>query len=142
MTLAENKNFESISLYKTLNIEEITSTLPTEHLSKERQSRFELALRLNRAYRKDKSFTQAEIDKVFLIDKGHVAGKEIHIVTKKGIIFILNERKFLNGYNSFITILLGRPNQVKRLYDACKLDCPIEILDFCSKWQSQHYNAS
>jgi hypothetical protein len=51
------------------------------------------------------------------LDKNHPAGKELHCVTHSGIIFILNERKYELNIPCLITILLARPNQVKRLYE-------------------------
>ncbi len=136
MNISENKNFLGVSQYKTLSIEEILKAYQTEHLSAERKERLNLAIRLNRQYLgkgKDKKAVQAEVDKVFLVDKGHEAGKELHCVTKKGIIFILNERKYQKGYDSFITALIGRPNQVKRLYDECGLQVSEDILDICKR---------
>ena len=143
MTVTENENFQEVILYETLNIEDILSACQTEHLSSERKERFELALRLNRKYEgkgKNKTIRQTEIDKVFLVDKGHEAGKELHCVTKKGIIFILNERKYLMGYGALITALIARRNQIIRLYKACNLYAPQEIIDRCKTYVEQGYN--
>ena len=141
MTITENKNFISVSEYKTkLSIKDIENAYETEHLSFERLERLELARKLNSEYDKDKKCVQAEIDRIFLVDKGHKAGMELHCVTKKGIIFILNERKYRNGNNSFITALIGRPNQVKRLYEACNLTVAEKILNKCKYYQSQKLN--
>lgn len=141
MTTKDNKSFVSVKeFYMPLSIEDIKGQLPTEHLSEERQNRIDFAFKLNRVYAKDKSFVQAEADKVFLVDKGHKDGKEIHFVTKKGIIFILNEQKFLYGKNSFVTVLLGRPNQIKRLYEACNLVVSENIIDYCRMYQQKGYN--
>lgn len=143
MNVFENKNFLEVTAYETLNIESILSACQTEHLSSERQERFELALRLNKTYEgkgKNKTSHQTEIDKVFLVDKGHEAGKELHCVTKKGIIFILNERKYLKGYDALITALIARKNQVKRLYEACNLKTPESILKRCAVYEEKGYN--
>lgn len=141
MTTEENKNFISVKeFYMPLSIKDIENQLPTEHLSEKRQNRINFAFKLNRVYTKEGEVHQSEVDRVFLVDKGHIAGKEIHIVTKKGIIFILNESKFLYGKHSFITVLLGRPNQVKRLYEACNLVVPENILNYCKKYQENGLN--
>ena len=50
-------------------------------------------------------------------------------MTKKGIIFILNRDKFENHTNSFITVLIARPNQVIRLYKECGIIVPQSIID-------------
>ncbi len=143
MNVFENENFLEVIQYNNLKIEDILSACQTEHLSSERQERFELALRLNRTYEgkgKNKTSRQTEIDKVFLVDKGHEAGKELHCVTKKGVIFILNERKYLKGYGALITALLARRNQVKRLYKACNLTVPESILERCAIYEAKGYN--
>ena len=142
MTVSENENFLNVVQYKNLKIEDVLAACKTEHLSSERVERFKLALRLNKVYDdKNKEIShQAEIDKVFLVDKGHKAGKELHCITKKGIIFILNERKYLNGCNALITALIARENQVIRLYEACNLYAPEEILKKCKNHVSLGYN--
>ena len=140
MRVSENKRFVRVQKYKDLDIDDILSKVPTEHLSNERLERFEFSKKLNRVYAKDKSFTQAKINRVFLVDKGHEAGAELHCITEKGIIFILNERKFINETACFITSLIGRPNQVARLYEDCGEKAPEYILDFCRRNQNKGYN--
>lgn len=53
----------------------------------------------------------------------------MHCVTQKGIIFILNKRKYEKHQHSFITVLLARPNQVIRLYKECGLCTPNNIIE-------------
>lgn len=143
MKVSENKNFVEVSTYKNLTIEDVLNSFQTTHLSSERLERFNLAERLNRTYigkGKEKEVIQSDVDKVFLVDKGHKDGKELHCVTKKGIIFILNEEKYKNNDNALITALIGRPNQVARLYEDCNLKAPENILDRCRSYQAQGLN--
>ena len=124
MNIKDNKNFSSVQLYnKKILIKDLYREDFTKHLKDERKKRFYLALEVN----KDKQGKQSEIDRIFLVDKGHKDGPELHCVTKKGVIYILNKEKYENGKNSFITILFARPNQVKRLYEACNLELSRDI---------------
>jgi hypothetical protein len=117
----QNANFLYVAEYEQyIPLNKILKLCGTQHLSGERLERYN--------YAKDNS---EEIDKVFLVDKGHPAGMELHCVAKNGVIWILNERKFLNGEPSLVTILFGRPNQVKRLYEDCGLFVERHILDCC-----------
>lgn len=113
MNLIENKNFKSIEIYETLNLKDVLNTLKTEHLKDKRKERLDLAISLldNNDY----------IEYTFLIDKNHIEGKELHCITHSGIIFILNEYKYNNNIPCFITVLLARPNQIKRLYEPFNL---------------------
>jgi hypothetical protein len=136
MTIGENKNFVSVSGYKTLDISDVLNTCHTAHLTKERQYRIDRAIELN----KGKDGRQSKICKVFLVDKGHKDGKELHCVTEKGIIFILNEQKYLHNKNGFITIFFARPNQVKRLYEEIGESAPESIVKYCVMNQRNHIN--
>lgn len=126
-SIRENDNFFSVEEYKLLDISSVQDALHTEHISKERQNRIDKAFEINRA----SDGSQAPIDAVFLVDKGHKDGKELHCVTENGVIYILNEWKFTKFNRGLITILFARPNQVKRLYDSCKLEMPPGIMKKC-----------
>ena len=140
MNVSENTNFKEVKVYRNLEIEDILNMVPTTHLSLERLERFEFSKKLNRVYSKDKSFKQANINKVFLVDKGHKEGAELHCVTDKGIIFILNEQKFIKNISCFITALIGRPNQVGRLYEECGEKAPEYIMNLCRKYKTNDLN--
>lgn len=113
-----NKNFKYIGKYeRTLSLSEILNNKQTLHINKNRFFRFKKALELN---------NNSEIDKSFLVDKGHPNGPEIHNVSEKGIIFIINAKT-----KKLVTILIARPNQIKRLYIACNLKVPHKIIQ-CS----------
>lgn len=130
LSIRQNNNFKSVCLYKkSLHINEVLEEGHTYHLD-DRNSRFKEAIKLNSYV----DGVQADIDRVFLVDKGYKDGPELHCVTKKGIIFILNKEKYENHRNSFITILIARPNQVIRLYKECGLIVPQNILDKTKKY--------
>lgn len=82
--------------------------------------RYKIATKYNR---------KAKIDKTFLVDKGHPDGPELHSVSQNAVIFIINAET-----RRFITVLLARPGQVRRLYNSCGLDVPE-----CIKKQAQYY---
>lgn len=126
MTVQENRSFQSVKECKTnYNLSDVISSPATKHLS-ERNLRIRNALNLNNG---------AEVDKVFLVDKGHPNGAELHIVTDKGIIFILNNRT-----GKLITLLIARPNQVRRLYNACGQEPKKSILSRCRYHAENGFN--
>jgi len=136
MDISHNKDFKSVNVHTRIPIKSVLDSYYTQHLKDERKKRIDLALKLNEWT----DGTQAEVDAVFLVDKGHKNGKELHCVTKKGIIFILNERKYILHQNAFITALIARPNQVKRLYDNCGLHASEKILSKCRNNQISGFN--
>lgn len=131
MSVEKNDNFNGVEPAMVCpSINEVTNSFRSFHLANDRADRLDLAFKLNKY---PNSTKDANIDRVFLVDKNHRDGAELHCVSKRGIIFILNERKFLAGENSFITALIARPNQVRRLYEAIGLEAPKAILEICSK---------
>ncbi len=82
------------------------------------------------------------IDNVFVVDNGDVRGKELHVVSEQGLIYILSkdsvEKCKFNG--ALITVLIARPNQVIRLYRACKLYAPSKIIKKCRLHQELALN--
>jgi hypothetical protein len=47
----------------------------------------------------------------FVVDSGHPNGPELHCVTDKAIVLVYNQKT-----NKFITALIARPKQLKKLY--------------------------
>jgi hypothetical protein len=109
MTIEENTSFKSVEKYDTLVLKDTLELLHTEHLQSSRRERLDKAL--------EESDEDDYIEHTFLVDKGHPAGKELHNVTHSGLILILNEQKYKDKVPCFITVLLARINQIKRLYD-------------------------
>ena len=113
---------------RTVNLKYVKMS---HHAREDRQTRFNLV---------DKLDHEPTIDKAFIVDKGHRNGKEIHCVSKKGIIYILNLRKYLNNYNSLITVMVARPRQITRLYEACNLRASESIVKCSRENQKLGYN--
>ena len=103
----------------------------SDHAREDRVARFELVSKLD---------PNPTIDKAFIVDRGHRNGKEIHCVSQKGIIYILNLRKYLKDYNSLVTVMIARPRQVTRLYEACNLLASENIVNHCRHNQQMGYN--
>ena len=99
-----------------IQLNEILHTKQSNHIKEDRKYRLEVAEKL--LLKNDK------IIGTFLVDKNHPNGKEIHCVTKSGLIFILNEKKFKMHKNALITILIAREKQVERLMYACGMFTP------------------
>lgn len=134
MTIAENKNFVSVSLYETcLSLYMIMDLGKTLHMNDRNRNR-----RLSYVFRSLDVYDH--IIAAFLVDKNHPAGKELHCVTKSGIIFILNERKFKEKRPCFVTALIARSNQVARLYEYCGMEAPEAVLRKCEKNVKRHFN--
>lgn len=128
----ENDVFYSAVIAPYIPLTTLLKQQPTYHMDNDRKKRRETAL----------SFLE-ENDRVlfvFELDKGHVAGVELHCVTSSGLIFILNKNKFLHNTNCLVTILLARPGQVSRLFKACKREVPRHTLNKCIYYQKNQLN--
>lgn len=131
VNVKDNPNFRSVALYRNIPIQDVVSVRATAHLRFERHKKLCAAFRKNR----ERDGSQACVDRTFLVDKGHPDGLELHLVTCRGIIFILNEQKYRSGGNAFITALYARPGQASRLYRAAGLKLPEDIWQWCRHWQ-------
>lgn len=91
----------------------------SRHFQQDRLSRYRKILSLEKF---------PVINESFLVDNGHKKGMEIHCVSTHGIIYIYN-------YNSrkLITMIIARPNQIKRLYESCGENIPEIILQEAKK---------
>lgn len=72
---------------------------------------------------------------VFVVDKGHPNGVEIHSITDNAIIIIQN-------YNTkkLVTMLIARPQQIKRYYIAENKAIPLDVVKKAFEHQANHYN--
>lgn len=137
MEVAENKNFMDVMRHDDIDIKTVVHMTVSNHMRDDCRRHYKMALRKN-AY---PDGTQAPVHRTFYVDKGHVDGPEIHCVTEKGVIFILNQEKYERekryGYfcHPLVTVLFARPNQVARLYHAIGEEPPESILSWCTKWQ-------
>ena len=121
MNVKENRNFKKVKFYSySLTLDELKSLRYTKHM--EASNRIKLA-----------RFISGEIVETFFVDKGHKDGAELHCVSENGVIWVLNERKWLSDRPCLVTVLFGRPNQVERLFDACGLKCDDAIIERCKE---------
>ena len=134
MDIANNKNFNSVSLFTGFPV--TTETLKAAGKSLHIQDRSRAA-RIENALRLD---SNPEIDRMFLVDKGHKDGMEVHVVTKEGFIYVFNNMKLFLGQQALVTILVARPNQVERLYEACRLTADESIIAKCREHQQAGLN--
>ena len=121
--MMNNKNFLSVRQYERRLSMELIKILAvsqaTYHASADRMQRIDAAMRLDEG---------SKIAKIFVVDKGHKDGLELHVVSTEGMIYILNKNKFERNVDCFITVLVARPNQVARLYRACNAYAPNSII--------------
>lgn len=68
---------------------------------------------------------------IFIVDKGHKNGKEIHVITENGIIHIYNQHS-----KRYITGLIARPAQLMRY----GVSIPDNVIKKASIHVSMHYN--
>lgn len=71
----------------------------------------------------------------FIVDKGHKNGEEIHSITTTGIIIIQNLRT-----KKLVTMLIARPQQIRRYYEAEGRKAPLQIVELARKHQERGDN--
>ena len=69
------------------------------------------------------------------IDKGHPNGKECHVITDTGIVFIYNENS-----KKLITTLIARPAQIQRYYTMINEKAPAWLLTIAENHTALRYN--
>lgn len=74
-----------------------------------------------------------QIIKEVTIDRGHKNGPEVHKITSTGLIVIYNKQTGI-----MVTILIARPNQIKRYYT--ENEAPQDILRLALKHMKAGYN--
>ena len=140
MDIKTNRTCDSkIELCDThITIEDIISLKRTKH-SYYRNSRWAIALLVNMDAKRN--LAQAPIIKVFKVDRGHIAGPELHAITANGIIFVLNEIKYANNEDALITVLIARCHQIQILYNSCQLTPPQKLMSIAhANQKSRFYN--
>ena len=75
-----------------------------------------------------------KVIKEVTVDRGHRDGIEIHAITDTGIIIIKNRRK-----NSIITMLIARPEQIRRYYREDEV-VPEEVIEIALEHEKKGYN--
>lgn len=95
-------------LNKPINI---NMNLLTKHFNNDRKNRLEL---LNK-----KTTNIGNPVYSFLVNCGHINGKEIHTITEKGVILIHNIKS-----KKLVTMLFARPGQIIRYWKALNMELP------------------
>lgn len=75
-----------------------------------------------------------EVDS-FVVDRGHVNGEEIHVITSTGLIVIYNKAS-----HKMVTILIARPQQIRRYYNNSGEFAPMYLIELAREHQRLGYN--
>lgn len=138
-----HRNAESLFVvkpYRTkeIRISDLEDMSSSDHAKFDRDARFESVFRLNKESKRNGK--QAPIIARFRVDRGHKDGKEIHLVTRRAIVFVLNEHKFEVGLPCIITVLFARPGQIKRLFEGAGEHIPSTVMHQAMYWQDHGMN--
>lgn len=74
-----------------------------------------------------------QVVKEVTVDRGHKNGPEIHKITTTGLVVIYNKRTGI-----MITILIARPNQIRRYY--AEDEAPQNIINLAIEHMKAGYN--
>ena len=118
---------------KRLMIPKIKATSGTIHNSEERVSR-------NNNVNSYEIEHPGEPKDLFMVDRGHKDGKEIHVIKTNAIIEIYNYDKLLTGRSGLITKLIARPQQIRRYYSWCGLSAPNSLLKIAEENEKNGFN--
>lgn len=83
----------------------------------------------------DENVGKGNIIDIFVVDRGHCKGEEIHSVTDTGLIIIKNKTT-----GKIITELIARPEQLRRLYHLEGREPPRKILRLAYQHNASKYN--
>ena len=97
----------------------------TKHYNRERKRREEVIAEIGEGI---------DIDE-FIVDRGHVNGAEVHVITSNAIIKIYNQTT-----KKLVTKLIARPQQIKRYYQAEGKRYPSEIVEIARAHQILNLN--
>ena len=116
-----------------ITLGDITHSVKTYHMKKDRAQRYKRCLDLNR-YEENRKM--AALADTFVVSDPR--GTQLHAVTKLGILFILSKPKFEAGLTSFITVYPIGLKRLYELYDAVGLKPHIDTINAC-KERSRDY---
>lgn len=107
----DRRDSESIERFRR----ELGRLRETEHLHSDRRERV-------RRIARDIGFGHPV--RQCLVDTGHAAGLEVHVLTNTGIVLVFNA-----GSGKLVTVLIARPGQVRRYYEPFGEAVPRDILE-------------
>lgn len=97
--------------------------MDSKHWRKDRQVRSKIIAQIG----------LGQVVKEVVVDRGHRDGPEVHKITTTGLVVICNQRTGI-----MVTVLIARPNQIKRYY--AENEAPQEIINLAFEHMRAGYN--
>lgn len=97
--------------------------MDSKHWKKDRQTRSRIIAQIG----------LGQVVKEIVVDRGHRNGPEVHKITTTGLVVICNQRTGI-----MVTVLIARPNQIKRYY--AENEAPQEIINLAFEHMKAGYN--
>ena len=97
--------------------------MDSKHWRKDRQVRSKIIAQIG----------LGQIVKEVVVDRGHRNGPEVHKITTTGLVIIYNQRTGI-----MVTVLIARPNQIKRYY--AENEAPQKIINLAFEHMRAGYN--
>lgn len=97
--------------------------MDSEHWRKDRQTRSRIIAQIG----------LGQIIKEVVVDRGHRNGPEVHKITTTGLVVICNQQTGI-----IVTVLIARPNQIRRYY--VKDKAPQDIINLAIEHMKKGYN--
>lgn len=97
--------------------------MDSKHWRKDRQTRSRIIAQIG----------LGQIVKEVVVDRGHRNGPEVHKITTTGLVIIYNQRTGI-----MVTVLIARPNQIKRYY--AENEAPQKIINLAFEHMRAGYN--
>ena len=97
--------------------------MDSKHWRKDRQTRSRIIAQIG----------LGQVVKEVVVDRGHRNGPEVHKITTTGLVVICNQRTGI-----MVTVLIARPNQIKRYY--AENEAPQEIINLAFEHMRAGYN--
>lgn len=118
-----------------ITLGDITHSVKTRHMKKERMKRYKDCLDLNRY---EETGRMAGLAKVFVVNDPR--GAQLHAVTRLGILFILSKPKFEAGLTSFITVYPIGLKRIYELYGAVNCKPLAETIEAIRRRDSEYFD--
>ena len=97
--------------------------MDSKHWRKDRQTRSRIIAQIG----------LGQVVKEVVVDRGHRNGPEVHKITTTGLVVIYNQRTGI-----MVTVLIARPNQIKRYY--AENEAPQKIINLAFEHMRAGYN--
>ena len=97
--------------------------MDSKHWRKDRQVRSKIIAQIG----------LGQVVKEVVVDRGHRNGPEVHKITTTGLVVICNQRTGI-----MVTVLIARPNQIKRYYT--ENEAPQDIINLAVEHMRAGYN--